>query len=382
MGSKIISVFLTAMMCILPCTSVNIDAYAEITANEDVTLAGYAERVWEIVNEERTKEGLTPMYFNPELNYVANIRAGEIINNSGHTRPDGTQWYTVFDENRISIGSGGENILFMTNMFPVADVAMSAWMGSQIHHDNIMNSNFTNIGVGVAQEGDTYYLVQMFTGEAVAWDVSDGNFILNGTGKTPDYDPANRPWNDYLKNITSTSVGDGITEMGRYVFSGMENLKTVTLPESVDKINMYAFNGCTSLEELIFMNPYCETEGSYETIPSGTVICGYENSTAQTFAETYGYNFRILEEDKNLGDINADGFIDAIDATDVLTEYATLSTSGISTLTTEQKISADINSDGEINAVDASYILAYYAYLSTGDGVKLNMSEWLKNNPL
>ncbi|MDE6833595.1 MAG: leucine-rich repeat protein [Ruminococcus sp.] len=382
MKSKIITVFLTAMMCILPCTFVNTDAYAEVTANEDVTLAGYAERVWEIVNEERTKEGLNPMYFNPELNYVANIRAGEIIRNSGHTRPDGTQWYTVFDEKRISISSGGENILSMTNMFPVADVAMSAWMGSQIHHDNIMNSNFTNIGVGVAQEGDSYYLVQMFTGEAVAWDVSDGKLILNGMGKTPSYDPVNRPWNDYLKNITTASVGNGITETGRYLFSGMNNLQSVTLPASVEKIDMYAFNECSSLSEIIFMNPDCAIEGSYETIPSGTVICGYENSSVQAFAEKYGYNFRVIEDDKNLGDVNSDGFVDAVDATDILIEYATLSTSGISTFTTEQKPSADINSDGEINAVDASYILAYYAYLSTGDGVKLNMSEWLKNNPL
>ena len=150
---------------------------------------------------------------------------------------------------------------------------------------------------------------------------------------------------------------------------------------------MYAFNGCNSLEEIIFMNPDCEIEGSSETIPSGTVICGYENSAVQTFAETYGYKFRVLENNtiKNtvsLGDVNSDGAVDAIDATSVLMEYASLSTEGISTLTMEQKTSADINSDGEINSVDSSYILAYYAYLSTGDDVKLNMSEWLKNNPL
>ena len=382
MGSKIISVFITVLMCIVPYAYVDIDVHAEVTANEDTTLAGYAERVWEIVNEERIKEGITPMYFNPQLNYVANIRAGEIINNSGHTRPDGTQWHTVFGENNISIGNAGENILFMTNMFPVADVAMSAWMGSQIHHDNIMNSGFTNIGVGVAKEGDSYYLVQMFTGEEVAWDVSDGKLVLDGMGKTPDYDPAHLPWNDYLKDITTTSVGDGITEIGRYVFSGMENLKTVTLPENIGKVNMYAFKDCTSLEEITFMNPDCVIEGSYETISSGTVICGYENSAVQTFAETYGYKFRNIEDDTKLGDINEDGFIDAIDATDILIEYATLSTSGISTFSDRQKISADINSDGEINAVDSSYILSYYAYLSTGDGIKLNISEWLINNPL
>ncbi|MDE6425511.1 MAG: leucine-rich repeat protein [Ruminococcus sp.] len=387
MKNKIISGIFTALMCIslidVPYVFRSIDASAEVTANEDETLASYAKRVWEIVNEERAKEGIAPMNFSPQLSYAANIRASEIIRNGDHTRPDGSKWNTVFDENRISAGSGGENILSMTNMFPVAEVAMSAWMGSQIHHDNIMNSNFTNIGVGVAQEGNSYYIVQIFANEAVSWDVSDGNFILDGIGGTPSYNPDNRPWNEYLENITSTSVGSHITEIGRYLFSGMNNLQSVTLPESVKKIDIYAFNDCSSLGELIFMNPECEIEGSNETIPSGTVICGYENSTAQTFAETYGYNFRVLENSLvTLGDVNADGFIDALDATDVLIEYASLSTAGISTFTDEQKISADVNSDGVVDSVDGSYILAYYAYLSTGDDAKLNMSEWLKNNPL
>lgn len=386
MKNKIISGFITALMCIapvgMPYVFRSVEVSAAVTAHDDETLAGYAERVWEIVNEERAKEGLAPVAFSAHLNYAANIRAEEIIKNSGHIRPDGSSWNNVFNENNISVSSCGENILNMTNMFPVPDIAMTAWMGSQVHHDNIMNGNYTNIGVGVAQDGGSYYLVQVFANEAVSWDVSDGKFTIDGIGRTPSYAPENRPWNDSAESITSVSVGGEITEIGRYVFSGMNNLKSVTLPENVKKIDFYAFYECSSLGEVTFRNPECEIEGSTETIPSGAVICGYENSTAQTFAETNGYTFRILEDVPvvySLGDVNADGEVNAVDASAVLMEYAALSTEDSEpAFTDEQKTAADVNADGEINAVDGSYILVYYAYLSTGDGVKTDMSEWIK----
>ena len=66
-----------------------------------------------------------------------------------------------------------------------------------------------------------------------------------------------------------------------------------------------------------------------------------------------------------LGDVNADGAINAIDASIVLTEYGQLSTNQPTTLTVTQSQAADVNKDDTINAIDASYILAYYAYAST-----------------
>ncbi|MDE6035540.1 MAG: leucine-rich repeat protein [Ruminococcus sp.] len=385
MKNRIISGLLTVLMCVMLIDVPS--AGAEITADTDTVLAGYAERVWEIVNEERAGAGLEPINYSPPLNYVANIRASEIIGNNTHERPDGSKWYTIFDENNISSGGGGENILFMKNMFPVADVAMAEWMKSEIHRNNILNSAFTNIGIGIAFEDEIYYLVQIFSGDAVAWNISDEILSLSGTGKTPDYSMKNHPWNENIDDITSVDIGDGITETGKYLFSGINNIKSITLPESVVKIDKCSFKGCNSLEEIIFMNPDCEIEGGTETIPAGTVIYSHENSAVQAFAETYGYEFRVLEDNiykntANIGDVNSDGNVDAIDATAILTEYAILSTEKVSTFTDEQKTLADIDEDGQINSIDASYVLTYYAYLSTGDDVKLNMFEWLKNNPL
>ena len=62
-----------------------------------------------------------------------------------------------------------------------------------------------------------------------------------------------------------------------------------------------------------------------------------------------------------LGDINCDGYIDAVDASKVLALYAELSTTGVDPVSDPL---CDMNSDGFVDAVDASAILAEYAQLS------------------
>ena len=47
--------------------------------------------------------------------------------------------------------------------------------------------------------------------------------------------------------------------------------------------------------------------------------------------------------------------------------------------TEAQKLAADVNNDGLINAVDASDILAYYAYASASNEEAMPIEEYLKN---
>ena len=80
-----------------------------------------------------------------------------------------------------------------------------------------------------------------------------------------------------------------------------------------------------------------------------------------------------------LGDVNDDGYVDAVDASMVLAEYARLSSNQNPTFTAKQKLAANVNGDDYIDAVDASNILAYYAYASSSDNVK-SMEEFMKGN--
>ncbi|MCR4639142.1 dockerin type I domain-containing protein [Ruminococcus sp.] len=67
-----------------------------------------------------------------------------------------------------------------------------------------------------------------------------------------------------------------------------------------------------------------------------------------------------------IGDPNGDGFINAIDASDILAVYAKSATSKNTKPTDAEKAYCDVNNDGAVNAVDASYVLSYYAYTQTG----------------
>ena len=61
----------------------------------------------------------------------------------------------------------------------------------------------------------------------------------------------------------------------------------------------------------------------------------------------------------------------------VLAEYAKLSTKATGSFTTIKQITADVNRNGIIDAVDASNILAYYAYISTEKDAPVTMEKFI-----
>jgi hypothetical protein len=92
----------------------------------------------------------------------------------------------------------------------------------------------------------------------------------------------------------------------------------------------------------------------------------------------------IIDNDPDilLGDINNDGKINAVDASNVLSYYANISTSKDGGFTDAQKKAADVNKNGVINAVDASQILSYYAYTSTTKEEVLPLEKYLDQTDL
>ena len=79
-----------------------------------------------------------------------------------------------------------------------------------------------------------------------------------------------------------------------------------------------------------------------------------------------------------LGDVNDDGKLNAVDASIVLTYYAMTSTNQNGDFTEAQKKAADLDNNGDVNAVDASYILSYYAYTSTTKEEIMPVEEYMK----
>jgi uncharacterized protein YkwD len=117
----------------------------------------YAEEVLKLVNEERTSRGLSALELDENLCAAAEVRAGEVLRRFSHTRPNRTSWMTVFNEFGISYNICGENI---ARGFNSSKSVVDAWMNSSGHRANILNPNYTHMGVGKNGTG----WGQLFTG--------------------------------------------------------------------------------------------------------------------------------------------------------------------------------------------------------------------------
>ena len=172
--------------------------------------------------------------------------------------------------------------------------------------------------------------------------------------------------------LTEIIIPDSVISIKAYAFKNCTGLTEMEMPDSVTSIEMDAFSSCTELTSITIKNPECEFGDSTDTISDTAVIYGYDDSTAQAYAEKYNRKFVSLGEKPNIpisktGDADLNGTIDAIDASIALTIYALKSTGGdVSSYTDEQLAAADADKNGTVDAIDASHILSYYAYISTG----------------
>lgn len=121
----------------------------------------YLKQVVDLVNAERAKEGLSPLTVNTQVQAAAQVRAMESEKLFSHTRPDGSSFATALKEQGVSYRRAGENIAWGQR---TPEQVVNAWMNSAGHRANIMNPNFTTIGVGYYQNANgTNYWCQLFT---------------------------------------------------------------------------------------------------------------------------------------------------------------------------------------------------------------------------
>lgn len=134
-----------------------IDAALEAEANK--TVEEKVQEVIDLTNEEREKRGLAPLERNESLMEAAAIRAEEIAEKFDHTRPNGLRFDSVLSYVGINNGYCGENIAGHGGN---AAAVVRGWMNSSGHKKNILNSKYTEIGVGYTEEGGW---VQIFIGK-------------------------------------------------------------------------------------------------------------------------------------------------------------------------------------------------------------------------
>lgn len=114
-----------------------------------------AKSAFDIVNSKRQEAGLSALTWNSGLEQAASVRAVEASQSFSHTRPDGTDWWTV-----------NSNLMFGENLakgYSSADSAVTAWLNSPTHKANIMDGGFTSAAITIHVNSDgQWYWAQEF----------------------------------------------------------------------------------------------------------------------------------------------------------------------------------------------------------------------------
>lgn len=121
----------------------------------------YENEVVRLVNQYRAQYGLKALTVNWELSRVARYKSEDMYAKRyfSHTSPTYGSPFDMMRAFGLSYRSAGENIAYGQRT-PAAVV--NAWMNSSGHRANILNSSYTQIGVGYCPNG--YYWTQMFIG--------------------------------------------------------------------------------------------------------------------------------------------------------------------------------------------------------------------------
>lgn len=190
-------------------------------------------------NEEREKLGLEPLQINEKLNQAALAKAQDMFTDQywAHSAPDGVQPWNFIKEAGYVYKYAGENL---ARDFDNTKEMMVAWMNSPTHKENIINPNFTQMGLavvnGTLKGFNTTLVVQMFgtPGAVKLGQVAEGEgFSLPAMAEKPVTD---LPPSD--KNEAETTLADsedlGLVEgkqavSGKLLFSPLYLTKTFFL---------------------------------------------------------------------------------------------------------------------------------------------------------
>jgi hypothetical protein len=93
--------------------------------------------------------------------------------------------------------------------------------------------------------------------------------------------------------LSEVVIPDSVTEIGYYAFYGSKLLTRVTLGSGIKNIHMGAFEECNSLVEITVYSKDCTIYDMDQVLgKSGvTTVYGYIGSTAEAYANKYGYTF-------------------------------------------------------------------------------------------
>lgn len=138
---------------------------SQTPATVPATSASYEERVAQLVNVEREKNGLPALLFNKKISDVARVKSKDMADNNyfSHNSPTYGMAGDMLLKFGVTWSAWGENI---ASGQKTPEEVVTAWMNSPGHRANILSPDFIYIGVGYCTDsnGKTYW-TQLFTGD-------------------------------------------------------------------------------------------------------------------------------------------------------------------------------------------------------------------------
>jgi len=175
--TKLLAFLVTLMICMSLTMTAALAAEtdtAEKTAVEEAALSAgqaiqaevedpvsiFKAEVVRLVNLERENAGVAAVRELDTLYPLADLRAQESAASFSHTRPNNTRCFTIFGENDLQYKAAGENLAYG---FRTPEAVVKAWMASEGHRRNIMDPDFSYIGIGYyVNESGRIYCSQLF----------------------------------------------------------------------------------------------------------------------------------------------------------------------------------------------------------------------------
>lgn len=110
-----------------------------------VNTASFPQKMFELINAERTKRGLTPFKYYSEAQSGANTRAQELMVYFSHNRPNGSKWWTITSFDKSICQAGAENI---ARGYGSPEDVMVAFMAANDNRTNILSTKYTHVVIG------------------------------------------------------------------------------------------------------------------------------------------------------------------------------------------------------------------------------------------
>ncbi len=148
---------LLVLFILVPCV-----AFAQDGSDAFGQLNAEAQTVAMSINQMRAQAGLPPLAVNPLLNLAAQNHVNDMIANYNysHTGSDGSNV-----RQRVQRTGYAASTWVSENWVSVSDPSMAIqwWMNSYVHRNNILNTNWHELGIGVGYQGGQHIFVAVFT---------------------------------------------------------------------------------------------------------------------------------------------------------------------------------------------------------------------------